>query len=91
MLTSPPDLGSSGARSKSSALGPLFALDLLLLEGEGEGGIFQLLQFPLAGKKRSRDASRRRTLKSTLHPSIFWEMVKFVALGVLYFSLVLPE
>ena len=33
---------------------------------------------------------RRRTLKSTLHPSIFWEMVKFVALGVLYFSLVLP-
>ena len=34
---------------------------------------------------------RRRTLKSTLHSSIFWEMVKFVALGVLYFSLVLPE
>ena len=29
---------------------------------------------------------RRRTLKSTLHPSIFWEMVKFVALGVLYLS-----
>ena len=33
---------------------------------------------------------RRRILKSTLHPTIFWEMVKFVALGVLYFSLVLP-
>ena len=33
---------------------------------------------------------RRRTLKSTLHPAIFWEMVKFVDLGVLYFSLVLP-
>ena len=33
---------------------------------------------------------QRRTLKSTLHPTIFWEMVKFVALGVLYFSLVLP-
>ena len=32
---------------------------------------------------------RRRTLKSTLHPAIFWEMVKFVDLGVLYFSLVL--
>ena len=34
--------------------------------------------------------SRRRTLKSTLHPAIFWEMVKFVDLGVLYLSLVLP-
>ena len=34
---------------------------------------------------------RRRTLKSTLHPTIFWEMVKFVDLGVLYFSLVLPR
>ena len=33
---------------------------------------------------------RRRTLKSTLHPTTFWEMVKFVTLGVLYFSLVLP-
>ena len=32
----------------------------------------------------------RRTLKSTLHPTIFWEMVKFVDLGVLNFSLVLP-
>ena len=31
-----------------------------------------------------------RTLKSTLHPAIFWEMVKFVDLGVLYLSLVLP-
>ena len=31
---------------------------------------------------------RRRT---TLHPAIFWEMVKFVDLGVLYFSLVLPR
>ena len=30
-------------------------------------------------------------LKSTLHPAIFWEMVKFVDLGVLYFSLVLPR
>ena len=30
------------------------------------------------------------TLKSTLHSTIFWEMVKFVDLGVLYFSLVLP-
>ena len=35
-------------------------------------------------------AVRRRTLKSTLHSTIFWEMVKFVDLGVLYFSLVLP-
>ena len=34
---------------------------------------------------------RRRTLNSTLHPDIFWEMVKFVDLGVLYFSLVLPR
>ena len=34
---------------------------------------------------------RRRTLKSTLHPTIFWEMVKFVDLDVLYFSLVLPQ
>ena len=34
---------------------------------------------------------RRRTLKSTFHPAIFWEMVKFVDLGVLYFSLVLPR
>jgi hypothetical protein len=33
---------------------------------------------------------RRRSLKSTLQPTIFWEMVKFVDLGVLYFSLVLP-
>ena len=32
-----------------------------------------------------------RTLKSTLHPTIFWEMVKFVDLGVLYLSLVLPQ
>ena len=38
----------------------------------------------------SRALLRRRTLKSTLHPTIFWEMVKFVDLGVLYFSLVLP-
>ena len=30
---------------------------------------------------------RRRTLKSTLHSTMFWEMVKFVDLGVLYFSL----
>ena len=29
-------------------------------------------------------------LKSTLHPAIFLEMVKFVVFGVLYFSLVLP-
>ena len=28
-------------------------------------------------------------VKSTLHPAIFWEMVKFVDLGVLYFALVL--
>ena len=34
--------------------------------------------------------TRRRSLKSTLQPTIFWEMVKFVDLGVLYFSLVLP-
>ena len=34
---------------------------------------------------------RRRTLKSTLHPTIFCEMVKFVDLGVLYMSLVLPQ
>ena len=34
--------------------------------------------------------SKKRSLKSTLHPAIFWEMVKFVDLGVLYFSLVLP-
>ena len=34
---------------------------------------------------------RRRTLKSTLHSTIFWEMVKFVDLGVLYVSLVLPR
>ena len=37
------------------------------------------------------ETHRRRTLKSTLHPAIFWEMVKFVDLGVLYFSLVLPR
>ncbi len=36
-------------------------------------------------------ATRRRTLKSTLHPTIFSEMVKFVDLGVLYFSLLLPQ
>ena len=35
--------------------------------------------------------SKKRALKSTLHPAIFWEMVKFVDLGVLYFSLVLPR
>ena len=29
-------------------------------------------------------------VESTLHSTIFWEMVKFVDLGVLYFSLVLP-
>ena len=29
-------------------------------------------------------------LKVHTAPTIFWEMVKFVALGVLYFSLVLP-
>ena len=34
---------------------------------------------------------RRRTLKSTSHSVIFWEMVKFVDLGVLSFSLVLPR
>ena len=33
---------------------------------------------------------RRRSLKSTLQPTIFWELVKFVDLSVLYFSLVLP-
>ena len=38
----------------------------------------------------SWNCHRRRTLKSTLHPTIFWEMVKLVDLGVLYFSLVLP-
>ena len=37
------------------------------------------------------NCSRRRTLKSTLLSTIFWEMVKFVDLGVLYFSLVLPR
>ena len=30
-------------------------------------------------------------LEVTLHPTIFWEMVKFVDLGVLYLSLVLPR
>ena len=34
---------------------------------------------------------RRRTLSSPLYPAIFWEMVKFVDLSVLYFSLVLPR
>ena len=29
-------------------------------------------------------------LEVTLHPTIFWDMVNFVDLGVLYFSLVLP-
>ena len=33
---------------------------------------------------------RRRNLNSILHPAIFLEMVKFVDLGVLYFSLVFP-
>ena len=41
--------------------------------------------------QRHRHANRRRTLKSTLHSTIFWEMVKFVDLGVLYVSLVLPR
>ena len=36
------------------------------------------------------DHSRRRTLKSTLRPTIFFEMVKFVVLGVHYLSLVFP-
>ena len=35
--------------------------------------------------------NRRRALNSTLHPAIFLEMVKFLDLGVLHFSLVLPR
>ena len=53
------------------------------------GNLRNFRKFPI-----SITSSRRRTLKSTLHPAIFWEMVKFVDLqdlGVLNFSLVLPR
>ena len=49
------------------------------------------MDFKVLGRNKIAARSRPRTLKSTLHPAIFWEMVKFVDLGVLYFSLVLPR
>ena len=36
-------------------------------------------------------SDRDPSLRDTLHPAIFWEMVKFVDLDVVYLSLVLPR
>ena len=65
-------------------------MSLTILSKESNFSVILHTKDPLIFRSSKSDLLfRRRTLKSTLHPAIFWEMVKFVDLGVLYFSLVL--
>ena len=73
------------------------AEDLALVQFElYRGGVHVLSYFDSAPPLNPQGALQGTSppaylIKSTLHPTIFWEMVKFVDLCVLYFSLVLPR